>query len=525
MDLKQELDKRPDLQHLLFRRGWLVSTAKLDCLAGKFPFFDNWRLTSFAGLNFLVHRENDGLFTAESDKVKMALIGHCYNPFTMEHREAEQLSRIAEAYGTDAFVDRINELTGVFGLILVDAKGIHFMTDPSGMQPVYYTTDSGKLWLTSHAQILGDVLGLEMSDFVRELVNYKWYRRVMGSYLPGDMSKFESVLLSVPDFIYTYSGDKISHRRIYPVEDVNTTATPPEYEAVIKEGARILRGGAELVCRKWERPSISLTGGIDSNTTFASFNGNYDKIEAFSYLSAPKEVPDAAAAKKIAGRFGVAYRQFRIPDTNDGIKDFELKAAIISHNGGDIYPRPDNEIRKRIYLEENAGIEVEVKSWVSETIRAYWFKHYGRSKMPKMSPRVFRNIYKIFLSNRSLAHKVDRYFADYMNRFGYYDLPRGIEYADVFYNEITWGNWGGNAINEMRYICPLTFVYNNRKFLAALNSVPLTDRISDTHHLAMKRELNRELYDMNIRVVNLKETANRARGLNLIFTLNNHLPF
>ena len=137
MDLKQELDKRPDLQHLLFRRGWLVSTAKLDCPAGKFPFFDNWRLTSFAGLNFLVHRENDGLFTAESDKVKMALIGHCYNPFTMEHREAEQLSRIAEAYGTDAFVDRINELTGVFGLILVDAKGIHFMTDPSGMQPVY----------------------------------------------------------------------------------------------------------------------------------------------------------------------------------------------------------------------------------------------------------------------------------------------------------------------------------------------------------------------------------------------------
>lgn len=100
MDLKQELDKRPDLQHLLFRRGWLVSTAKLDDLTGKFPFYDNWQLTQFAGLNFLVHRENDGLHTVETANVKLALIGHCYNPFTMEHREAEQLAYIAEAYGS-----------------------------------------------------------------------------------------------------------------------------------------------------------------------------------------------------------------------------------------------------------------------------------------------------------------------------------------------------------------------------------------------------------------------------------------
>ena len=77
----------------------------------------------------------------------------------------------------------------------------------------------------------------------------------------------------------------------------------------------------------------------------------------------------------------------------------------------------------------------------------------------------------------------------------------------------------------MRYICPLTFIYNNRKFLAALNTVPLEARISDAHHLDMKKLLNRQLYDMNIRVVNLKETANRARGLNLIFTINNLLPF
>lgn len=525
MDLKQELDKRPDLQHLLFRRGWLVSTAKLDDLTGKFPFYDNWQLTQFAGLNFLVHRENDGLHTVETANVKLALIGHCYNPFTMEHREAEQLAYIAEAYGSEAFVDRINELTGVFGLIWVDSKGIHFMTDPSGMQPVYYTARNDDLWLTSHAQILGDVLGLEMSDFARELISYKWYPRVLGAYLPANMSKYESVFLSVPDFIYTYSGDKVCHRRIYPIEDVKTTVTHSEYEAVIKEGARILRGGAELVCRKWKRPSISLTGGIDSNTTFAAFNGNYDQIEAFSYISAEKESPDAEAAEKIANRFQVPFEKYVIPKDDLAIADYDLKKSILDHNCGYVMPTPENEVRKWLWLAQNAHIEVEVKSWVSEIIRASIFHRYGRKTMPKLKPRVFRNIYKIFIGNRMLAHKVDRFAAQFLKEFGYFDLPKGIDYSDLIATENTWGNWGGNNINAMKIVSPMTVIYNNRKFLAALIRVPLADRLSDAHHLDMKKLLNRSHYDMGIHVSNVTETANRARGLNLIFTINNILPF
>ena len=145
--------------------------------------------------------------------------------------------------------------------------------------------------------------------------------------------------------------------------------------------------------------------------------------------------------------------------------------------------------------------------------------------MPKLTPRVFRNIYKIFITNRRLAWKVDRYARQYLDDYGYFSLPANIEYSDMMATENTWGNWGGNNINAMKIVSPLTIIYNNRKFLAALNSVPLDDRISDAHHLAMKRLLNRALFEMNIHVVNLKETANRARGLNLIFTINNHLPF
>ena len=41
----------------------------------------------------------------------------------------------------------------------------------------------------------------------------------------------------------------------------------------------------------------------------------------------------------------------------------------------------------------------------------------------------------------------------------------------------------------------------------------------------MKKYLNKELYDMHIRVVNMKETDTRARLLNVIFTINQFLPY
>ena len=87
------------------------------------------------------------------------------------------------------------------------------------------------------------------------------------------------------------------------------------------------------------------------------------------------------------------------------------------------------------------------------------------------------------------------------------------------------GSWGGVNISEMKYSFDITVLYNNRLFLDLLFRVPLEKRINDQHHLDMKKRLNRELYDLNIRVVNMEETRNRAFLLNLIFNLNTYLPF
>lgn len=524
-NVKTILEQHEHLKDLLFVRGFLLTDNEAVPEDG-YPFYGSWKCEKHGVYAFWTHPKT-GIHVIKHEDKCFFLLGHAYNPFTMEIDENVVLKRIAEHYGKADYYDYINELTGVFVYGVLGKDGVEYLVDPSGMQSAAAGTVSGCFYLTSHPQLAADLCGLKLDPFAEELAAYKWYPRVMGCYLPGDMTPYAELKRVVPDISYTYdaASKRISHLRFYPLKELKECADDAEYQQVIREGADILRRNMELIVKKWNRPAISLTGGIDSNTTFAAANGQYDKLKAFSFISAKKETIDADAAKKIAEHFHVEYRQYPIPETSDGIADYDEIVKIIEHNNGYVVRRSGNEYRKRATLLRELDAEVEIKSWTSETIRAYWYKHYGRKSMPKLSAKLFRNLYKIFITNRRLAHKVDRLFADYIREYGYDRIPNGYLPADMHYNEVTWGSWGGANISEMKLYADIVIPYNNRRFLDLLLRAPLDKRISDQHHMDMKKYLNPELYDMGIRVVNLKETDTRAFLLNIIFTLNMMLPF
>lgn len=523
-DIKLLLQGREDLQKDLFIRGFLITDKQPDN-CNDFPFYGNWKIQQYGNFFFCAHFLTGSHLYEMTDGKLYFLMGHAYNPFTMEHREQEILKHIAQADGTPEYLDRINELTGVFVLGSLKDGRLEYLVDPSGMQSACCGFVNGHFYLSSHAQLIGDICGLEMDPLVKELVEYKWYRRVMGAYLPADLTPFSELKRIVPSIAYRYDKKRIEHQRFWPLKNLELATTEETYHEVIADAATILKNNMVLIAKKWSNPWISLTGGIDSNTTFAAANGQYDHFETFSYISADKEIPDADAAKMVSDHFFVKHHVYHIPQDNQEITDYDLIREVIRHNNGYVAERLGNETRKRIYLKEHAGCDVDVKSWASETIRGYWYKHYGRKSMPALSARLYRNLYKIFISNRKLARKVDQLFDQYLADYEYYSIPSEYPPADIHFNEVTWGSWGGLSISEMKYSFDMTIPYNNRKFLDLMFRVPLEKRISDQHHLDMKKYLNPELYDMNIRVVNLKETNFRAFALNIIFTINMHLPF
>ena len=524
MDLKQQLEKNPNLQKHLFEKGFLITDADYsDCLC-KYPFCDNWNAAEVDGYRFYVYKSVNAFFHKINDRT-FFLIGHAYNPYTLEIDENNILRRIGEVYGKQEYFERIDELTGIFIIGSVCGNDIGFTLDASGMQYGCYGEVDGKQYISSHMRLIGDLCDLQTDDYVRRLIDYKWYHYMMGNYMPGELTCFKELKRIIPN-TYVYFDGKYQVKRFYPYREIEMCKTEEEYQKVIEEASRIMMNNMKLIPQKWERPAISLTGGIDSNTTFASANGVYDKYTTFNYISMYRESVDAEKAKEISDRFNVQRKVYNIPENNSDIENFEIYKAIIEHNDGDIGTFSDSDLRKKITLIQQDVCDVEVKSWISETVRAYAYKYFGRTKFRNdLQPRDYSSLYKIFLGNRGLLKETDQYFDEYIRNTQLKEHLFNYDESDFFVWEMMHGGKCGLDIGVMKSCFDITIPYNNRKLLDLLLRVPLDKRISDQHHLDMKKYMNKELYDMNIRVVNLNETNRRKKAINTYYIVNTHLPF
>lgn len=522
--LKKELDKKKHLQKHLFEKGYLITNAQISD-SSVYPFYGNWSKTVIRNYDFWIYN-GVKLFVYENRECSVFLIGHAYDPYRMIHDENEILKLLGNYYGTEKYQNLVDELTGVFITGAITDTKFEFQVDASGMQCGYYGIANDRLYISSHTQLIGDICDLKEDGYVTRLVKYKWYHYMLGNYLPGNITSFKEIKRAVCNTVIIFCNNQFSIIRIYPTRSIDMCRNDEEYNAVISEGSRIMKNTMALIPHKWSDPAISLTGGIDSNTTFAAANGNYDKYKTFSYVSMYRESVDAEKAEMISNHFGVPYRKYIVPENNSEIEDFETYKKIFAYNGGNIGSNSDSDVRKKITLIKNDVCEVEVKSWISETIRAYAYKYFGRKKFPKsLSPRNYTSLYKIFFMNRKLAVETDRCFETYLKETKLKEQLFNYDESDLFVWEMMHGGKCGSDIGVMKSCWDITIPYNNRRLLDTLLRVPLEKRINDDLHLDMKKELNKELYEMNIRVINLNETKLRKKLINVYYVVNSHLPY
>ena len=522
--LKNSLDSKPHIQKHLFEKGYLITNATIYSLK-EYPFYGNWNITSIGNYKFLTYKTVN-LFTFEFEKGIAFLIGHAFNPYTMVSNENDILKKLAEVYSTDSYYEYISELTGVFISGIVNGNNIEFLLDASGMQYGCYGKVNNKLYLSSHMRLIGDICNLETDNYVKRLTKYKWYHFMMGNYMPGDITCFREITRVIPNTCVIFDGKNFSVNRFYPNKEIQMCQNDNEYNEVICEASHILQNTMKLIAEKWQKPAISLTGGIDSNTTFAATNGCYEKYSTFSYVAMYRESVDAEKAKEISDAFGVEHKTYVIPENNSDIPDFGIYKAVFDHNEGDIGTCKDNDARKKITLINSDVCDVEVKSWISETIRAYAYKYFGRKRFPKRLRAIcYTSLYKIFLMNRKLVWETDKYFKKYFEHTNLKEHLYNYDESDFFVWEMMHGGKCGLNIGVMKSCFDITIPYNNRKLLDLLLRVPLEYRISDKHHIDLKKHMNKKLYDMNIRVVNLNETSSRKKMANIYYTINTFLPF
>ena len=520
-------------QHI-YSRGFFLVDSEHHMELDKFPHLSDWNITKKAGLTFYVHPEQH-LQLHEMDSQLFILLGHAYNPFTMEHREQQLLERLATTHTANrqSFHESLNQLTGSFLFaramdVSKPTREIELIGDTAGMLQVAYGIVAGHVCISSHTQLIGDVFNLKASDYINRLIHYRFYH-LLGKSLPGDLTPYEGIKRLIPNHTATIRRSTTDHMRFYPSRaDVSRLAQDKRnYEQKVEACSSILANSLHLITRKWSAPAISLTGGCDSKTTLACAK-DYDHLfKYFSYNSSAEEAVDAQAASHICSALGLRHKIDVIPEEDQSTDDIRVTRAIIEMNCGNIGKCNHNDARKRAYYAKHADFDVEVKSWVSEVARAYYSKRFLKRSFPKTpTPRLLTSLYKFFLFDRQLVSQTNAVFQRYIDE--YMALPHGtpFDWQDMFFWEFRMSSWNGLTITgEHQYAYEVTIPYNNRMLLELMLSIPLEYRIRDQMHKDIRAHMNPFIDKTGVSVVNVKHTRTRALLERLYLEIHSRVPF
>ena len=508
----------------LYVAGYLLTTNSCVTEHDIGVDWQKWRQEHFGRYILFTHPEQK-VFSVQRESRRFILVGHAYNPFTMEDNENELLANLAELYGTAGYKNYFNQFTGLFLYAVIDENKLILNTDCAGMLPAYYAKIDGEVYCSAYSQLIADLCSLQEDEYVTHLKKSKFFH-LYGWFLPGDMSPYSEIKRVVANTEVTYDGE-FHCKRFYPSEPYRII-DDSEYEKTIGQIGNLMHNNMLLILKKWKKPQISLTGGMDSQTTLACASDAQDKFEYYSYISLPREATDANAAKSICNAKHLKHSVYHIDLDKNNMDDFDEVNALVERHYSYLGKGNENDICKRISLSKQLDCDIEVKSWVSEVARASRYKMYGKKKMPKMTARRLTSMYKVFAFNRGDALKTDKKFKKYMVESGLQEAVEKYNYpwTEFFVWEIVFGCWGSLALTgEHKLSNDITIPYNNRALIDLMLKVPLEKRITDQLNKDIIRYMDKELYDMNVHVVNGNETRSREIGEKLYFEIHSRIPW
>ncbi len=523
MDLSTRYKSDNCLKNKLFIRGYLVTD---DNRCTEYVRSDlDWEKYSVQKFTIWKSKEHK-IFIKNTGLQSLILIGHAYNPFRGISDErviiASLMKRLYQGR-VKQFWELFNELTGVFTLFYINNDVLYMAGDASGIQTSFYVIDQGQIYISSHTNLLGDILGLSWDPYVTRLAHYRFFK-LLGNSLPGDLTQFKEVRRLVPNhYVIFRSGHQPIVKRFF-IPSVQQLTD----REIVEQASYIMHKNMEMIAQKWKRPAISLTGGCDSKTTLACAKGLYEKFIYFSYISSEAEKADADAAHQICKALGLEHKIYMIPDRDADLSHVADAADILFWNTGGIRRSNPNDVRKRVFFDSVQDFDIEVKSWSSEIGRAYYSKRFhGRKDFGEVpTPRKCTTLYKFFLHNRKLVRETDQIFEEYLKKYYRKDSVHPIPWQEQFFWEFRVPSWNGLVITgEHRYSFDITVPYNNRLLLQLLLSTSIDNRIHDSIYTQIRKKMNPEIDRTGIAVQNLLHTERREIAENIYYTLHSKVFF
>lgn len=499
--IKNRLDNEEKYREMLFRRGYLFTSKKIDNI-NEYPFYGIWN-ESIINDYYLYVQKKQTFYIQSKNNIQVIIVGHAYNPFNMMCDENEICIDLISSYenSVETYFDKVSELTGLHVIILLDGDNIITCQDACGLTGCYYGKINNIIYISEHPQLVADLLDLNFDKTVEKLVTSKCYN-IGNRHLPGDLTPYNEIKRIGGNTYLEYNGD-FSVKRFYPTKPHPEFITDSEKENGIHKIGRLIHNGIECCTKKWDRCTISLSGGTDSKTTLACANGLYDKFSYFSFHSKPQELVDAEGAKKICDRLSLEHTLYTIPENNDYFLDFDFIKKLLQHNTNYFVNTADNEIRKFIYLHDLDCYDIELKSWASEVARVFLERKYQIDMSGLITPRQCSIFQTRYFGHPALLKWSDNIYKEFLHNIGLDKRLFNFEPSDMFYWEIRMGCWGVSVISSQQLYHRMTMPMNNRKILELFLSFPHDERKNDSVHKRVMEYMNIDISEADVEIRNL----------------------
>lgn len=499
--IKAELDKNSTYREMLFRRGYLFTNTKLDN-TDSYPFYGLWEESKINNYYLYVQKEQTFYIQSQSD-ISAIIIGHAYNPFNMMYNENEICKELIASYktGLPCFFDKVSELTGLHIVMIIDGNNVIACQDACSLTGCYFGKINDTIYISEHPQLTADLCDLKINPIVEKLVESKCYN-IGNRHLPGNLSPYKEIKRLGANTYLKYDTD-FSILRFYPTAPHPEFTTEKEKDENIKKIGDLIHNGIECCAKKWDRCTISLSGGTDSKTTLACAKGLYDKFSYFSFYSKPQELVDANGAKTICDKLGLEHILYEIPQENSEVKDFDFIKKILQHNTNYFVNLADNEIRKYIFLHDLNAYDIELKSWASEVARVFLERKYQTNIPTTLHERHCSIFQTRYFGHPKLLKWSDNTYYNFLREIHLEKPLYNFEHTDSFYWEIRMGCWGVSVVSSQQLYHRTTMPMNNRKILELFLSFPHDERKSDSVHKRIMTYKNKDVVDAKVEIPNL----------------------
>lgn len=476
----------------MFERGFLVTTS------GNVGM-EEWEKIKLTGLNAWAHPLLD-YHKHKKDNVTLVVFGKIIDPFNNNGDVNEITESLAKkfAYSEDQFFEYLDELSGRFVIVLESENKTYILQDAAGNKSLFYNSQFNLF--SSHSELIAQLSNQDWHEDSKECISDSMFHK-RGSHFPGRMTTYKNVLKSIPNTLIDVRAGAV--RRFFPREPLAQNIINHD---IIDEISNVLRTQIKLL-RENHSLAQSLTAGLDSRVTLAASKEFSDEIYYYTISAWEEHEKEIQVVQKLCDVLGIKHEVLREKRRNNpGFYEDYLKSNsyMSSKERGQLV---------KILLEHYPKDYLHLKSSLSEIGRAFYYEH--RTFLPSMPGA--EDLAKLYGYN-SRSHFVVHAFRDLIEKTAF-DKESIFNYNpyDLHYWEYRMGSWQSQGLMECDVAQDSIILFNNRRLLKLMLSVPFADRRKSALHYALIKNMWPEALSIDINPWATKNTAQDlkriARGL------------